>query len=364
MDHNLKDIFELFQTNADFREGHLYGNGHIHDTYFIETVQTDQDNYILQRLNNHVFKDIPKVQKNIERITQHLREKISLLPGSDIKRECLELIFSRDGKSWITDREGNYWRMYIFITDNKSYDVVDTPERAYEGGKAIGRFQAMLADLPGMPLFETIPSFHDVEKRIDNLIRVLKKDPVGRERVTERETEFILRRSDDMRIINQLGREGKIPVRITHNDTKFNNILFDQNDRSLCVIDLDTVMPGYFHSDFGDTIRTGANLASEDEKDLSAIEMDISLFEAFASGYLSEMRDTLNNVEKEYLAFAPLLMTYEQALRFLSDYINGDTYYKISHENHNLERARAQIKLLERMESQFVTMQAMIRKLI
>ncbi|MBP1674729.1 MAG: Mucin-desulfating sulfatase, partial [Bacteroidetes bacterium] len=214
----------------------------------------------------------------------------------------------------------------------------------------------------GKPLYETIPSFHDVEKRIDNFMNTLKKDPVGRVKETVRETAFISKRADDMRIIQKLGREGKIPVRITHNDTKFNNILFDENDKSLCIIDLDTVMPGYFHSDFGDAIRTGANVAAEDEVDLSKIKMDIDLFGAYASGYLSETSNTLNAIEKEYLAFSPLLMTYEQALRFLTDYVDGDKYYRVHHRHHNIQRTRAQIRLLESMEEQYQEMQNIIRK--
>jgi thiamine kinase-like enzyme len=222
----------------------------------------------------------------------------------------------------------------------------------------------MLTDLPGEPLHETIPSFHDVEKRIDSFMQILKKDPVGRVKVTTGETDFILKRADDMSVIQKLGKEGKIPVRITHNDTKFNNILFDKNGKSLCIIDLDTVMPGYFHSDFGDAIRTGANVAAEDEADLSKIKMDIDLFGAYASGYLSETNNTLNAIEKEYLAFAPLLMTYEQALRFLTDYVDGDKYYRIHHIEHNIQRTRAQIRLLESMEEQYPEMQNIIRKLV
>ena len=364
MEHDLKDLFECFTTDGTYLSGESFGSGHIHESFHIRTAEVDEDDYLLQKLNSKIFRNIPELQDNIERVTVHLRKKISLIPGSDVKRECLQLIPAKNGTSWITDSNGSFWRMFIFIADHRSYDIVDSPGKAYEGGRAIGRFQALLADLPGKPLFETIPSFHDVEKRIDGFMRILKEDPAGRIEVTEAETNFIMKRTDDMKIIHWLGREGKIPVRITHNDTKFNNILFDKNDKSLCIIDLDTVMPGYFHSDFGDAIRTGANIAAEDEKDLSRIKMDISLFEAYAKGYLSETSNILNAVEKEYLAFAPLLMTYEQSLRFLADYIDGDRYYKIHHEHHNLQRTRAQIRLLQSMEEQYGKMQEIIRKLI
>ena len=364
MGYDLKKIFDSFTADGSFAEAVPCGSGHIHDTFRVETFEKDKDDYILQRLNNNVFRNIPQLQENIERVTKHLYHRLLSVPGADIKRECLTLIHAKNGKSWIEDEEGNFWRMYILIPNHRSYDIVDTPDKAFEGGKAIGRFQALLTDLPGKPLHETIPSFHDVEKRIDNFMNTLKKDPVGRVKETVRETAFISKRADDMRIIQRLGKEGKIPVRITHNDTKFNNILFDENDKSLCIIDLDTVMPGYFHSDFGDAIRTGANVAAEDENDLSKIKMDIDLFGAYARGYLSETNNTLNAIEKEYLAFSPLLMTYEQALRFLTDFVDGDKYYRIHHKHHNIQRTRAQIRLLESMEEQYGEMKGIIKKLV
>lgn len=364
MVHDLKEIFYRFKAEGTFLEGTPFGSGHIHETYRIVTSESDRDDYVLQKLNNNVFRNIPELQENIERVTLHLQKKISAVPGSDIRRECLIMIPSKGGESYITDTYGNFWRMFIFIRDHRSYDIVDSPEKAFQGGRAIGRFQALLSDLPGLPLNDTIPFFHDVEKRIDNFTRTLEMDPANRAADSKYEIDAMVTRSEKMRIIHQMGREGKIPVRITHNDTKFNNILFDENDKSLCIIDLDTVMPGYFHSDFGDAIRTGANRGAEDETDLSKVGMDIKLFEAYAKGYLSETRDALNTVEKEYLAFAPLLMTYEQTLRFLTDYLDGDTYYKIHHVHHNLQRTRAQLRLLESMEQQYEEMKRIIKKLV
>lgn len=362
MDQNLKKIFNRFSADGTFSEGEPYGSGHIHDTYRILTHEKDKDDYILQRLNSRIFKNIPELQHNIERVTNHLNLKLSSIPGSDVKRECLTLIPSKDGKSWITEEKGEYWRMYIFISNHKSYNIVGSPRKAYEGGKAIGRFQAMLADLPGEPLYDTIPFFHDIERRLETFNRILKGDPVKRVKKITKEIDFVLKRADEMKIILKLGREGKIPLRITHNDTKFNNILLDENDKALCVIDLDTVMPGYVHYDFGDAIRTVANIAAEDEKELSKIKMDISLFESYTKGYLSETREILNITEKEHLAFAPRLITYTIALRFLTDYIDGDNYFKIHHEDHNLQRARAQFKLVESMEEQYSLMQEIIDK--
>lgn len=364
MGYNLKEIFALFSAEGTFLSGEPFGNGHIHDTFRIETKEKETDDYILQRLNNRVFKNIPELQYNIERVTIHLRNKLLSIPGSDIKRECLTLIPAHDGKSWIVDDEGNYWRMYIFILNHRSYNIVDTPDKAFEGGKAIGRFQAMLADLPGKPLYETIPFFHDIARRLDNFNSTIKEDPANRVEKTRPEIDSILKRAEEMKVILRLGKEGKIPVRITHNDTKFNNILLDENDKALCVIDLDTVMPGYVHYDFGDAIRTAANIAEEDEKELSKVKMDINLFEAYAKGYLSETRGTLNSVEKEYLAFAPRLITYIIAVRFLTDYIDGDHYFKIHHEHHNLQRAKAQLKLVESMEEQYESMKNIIHNLV
>jgi hypothetical protein len=364
MNYDLKEIFDYFTPDGTFLTGEPYGSGHIHDTFRVETKETDKDNYILQRLNNKIFKNIPALQHNIERVTVHLRSKLLTVPGSNIKRECLILVPARDGKSWITDKDGNFWRMYIFISNHRSYNIVDSEDKAFEGGKAIGRFQAMLADMPGDPLNETIPRFHDIENRLEILEHTIKSNPVDRVESVRWEIDQYLKRGEEMKTILKLGREGRIPLRITHNDTKFNNILLDENDKALCVIDLDTVMPGYVHYDFGDAIRTVTNTAAEDEKDLSKIRMDINLFKAYARGYLSETGSTLNNVEKEYLAFAPKLITYTIGVRFLTDFIDGDNYFKIHHEFHNLQRTRAQLKLVMSMEEQYGEMQKIIRELV
>jgi hypothetical protein len=233
MDYNLKEIFGYFAADGTFLNGEPYGSGHIHDTFRIKTAENGKDDYILQRLNNKIFKNIPELQHNIERVTVHLRNKIGAIPGSDIKRECLRLIPSQEGKTWIVDNEGNFWRMYIFISNHHSYNVVDSPDKAFEGGKAIGRFQAMLSDMPGGPLFETIPWFHNIEKRLETFTGKIKENPVGRVETVVNEIDQILSRAEEMKIILRLGKEGKIPLRITHNDTKFNNILLDENDKAL-----------------------------------------------------------------------------------------------------------------------------------
>jgi hypothetical protein len=363
MNPNLKEIFEQFDADGTFSSGEQIGNGHIHDTFSIVTSETDKDNYLLQKLNNKIFTNIPELQGNIERVTAHLRNKLSVVKGADLKRECLNLIPAHNGKSWIVDNEGNFWRMFLFISDYRSYDIVDSPDKAFEGGKAVGRFQAMLSDMPASALYETIPGFHDIENRLAAFKNKIHENPSGRLKDVADEINLLLKRAEKMKIIYQLGKEGKIPLRITHNDTKFNNILLDLNNKALCIIDLDTVMPGYIHYDFGDAIRTAANIAAEDESDLSKIEMDTVLFEAYSEGYLSETRDTLNETEKEHLAFAPLSITYTIAVRFLTDYLDGDKYFKIHHLDHNLQRTRAQIKLLMSMEAQYDSMRRIIRKM-
>ncbi len=363
-DTGLRKIYGCFKAEGTFLSGQPFGPGHIHDTYRIETAEKHCDDYILQRLNNSIFKDIPRLQENIERVTAHLRNKLSAIPGSDLKRECLTLLEDRDtGRSWHIDEQGNFWRMFIFISDHRSYERVDSHHKAFEGGKAVGRFQALLSDLPGDPLHETIPDFHNIVKRLETFHRVISDDPAGRVSSSGKEIAEITKREEEMKVIIRLGEEGKIPLRITHNDTKFNNILFDSNDKALCIIDLDTVMPGYVHYDFGDAIRTASNTADEDSHDLSSVSMDTGIYEAYAKGYLAETKGTLNSTEKEYLAFAPKLLTYIMATRFLTDYLDGDKYYKIKYPLHNLQRNRVQITLLRSMEVNYKKMQQIIHNI-
>lgn len=365
MEPDLKRIFSRFRTEGSFLEGKSFGPGHIHDTYRIITAERACDDYILQRLNNNVFRDIPRLQENMERVTAHLKWKIAAIEGSDAKRECLSLVPDREtGKSFITDDEGRYWRMFVFITNHRSYERVDSRQKAFEGGRIIGRFQALLADLPGEPLHETIPDFHNIARRLETFHSVVADDPAGRSASVREEINEITFREEEMKTILRLGAEGRIPLRITHNDTKFNNILFDSNDRALLLIDLDTVMPGYVHYDFGDAIRTATNRAEEDATDLSSVSMDIEIYRAYAEGFLSEARNTLNATEIEYLPFAPKLLTYIMATRFLTDYIDGDHYYKIKYPLHNLQRVRVQLTLLRDMEAQYDNMVQIINNII
>ncbi|MDX9811334.1 MAG: aminoglycoside phosphotransferase family protein [Bacteroidales bacterium] len=357
------EIFSMFRVPGSKPCFEPFGNGHIHDTWAVSIAEKEGYEYIIQRLNHNVFRNIPGLQENIERVTEHIRNGSGKTRRSGISGNSLTLIPANDGKSWIKDDNGDFWRMYLFIRNHRSYNIVDTPEKAFEGGRAIGQFQFMLSDLPGKPLNETIPWFHNIEKRLGTFFQVLGKDICKRASVAADEINFVTARTEKMTVIEKAGREGSIPLRITHNDTKFNNILFDTDDRALCLIDLDTVMQGYVHYDFGDSIRTAASSAAEDEKDLSKVRVKTDLFEGFARGYISETRDFITSEEKELLAIAPQVITYTMAVRFLTDSLDGDHYYKIRNPEHNLQRARAQLKLVESMEQEYGVMASIIKRL-
>jgi Ser/Thr protein kinase RdoA (MazF antagonist) len=360
--NNLQSIIKHFSTAGTILTAFPYGSGHINDTYKVETVEPGCHNYILQRINHKIFRNVPGLMDNIDRVTRHIRMKLENIPGADPNRQGLTLIPTLDKKSFYQDPDGNFWRMYLFIEDNRSYDIVDTPEKAFEGGRMFGNFQSMIADLPGAPLHETIPDFHNIDMRLETMRKTIERDPVSRAGKVHAEAAFVLERAEEMGTILHLGQQGLIPQRITHNDTKFNNVLLDRNDRGLCVIDLDTVMPGYVHYDFGDSIRTSTNTGAEDDPDLSKVEMDIRLFEAYTRGFLQETRSTLTPLELEYLPLAGKLFPYIIGVRFLTDYIDGDNYFKIKHEHHNLQRARAQFKLLQSMERQFAAMKTIVMR--
>jgi Ser/Thr protein kinase RdoA (MazF antagonist) len=360
--NNLQEVTRHFAIKGTILSVFPYGSGHINDTYRAETAEPGCYNYILQRINHRIFKDVPGLMENISRVTSHIRLKLENTAGADPDRQGLTIIPALDGKPYFEDQDGNFWRMYIFIEDNRSYDIVDTPEKAFEGGRMFGNFQSMIADLPGGPLNETIPDFHNIDKRLETLRRTIQANPARRASLVAEEASFVFARAEEMGTILHLGQQGIIPTRITHNDTKFNNVLLDKDDKGLCVIDLDTVMPGYVHYDFGDSIRTSTNTGAEDDPDLSRVEMDIRLFEAYAKGFLQETRTTLTQVELDHLALSGKLLPYMIGVRFLTDYVDGDNYFKIKHEHHNLQRARAQFKLLTSMERQFEAMREIVRQ--
>lgn len=321
--------------------------GIINDSYILRAQEAGQPSYFLQHINHHIFRDVEGLQRNIHAVTSHIRKKILAAGETDVDRKVLQLVPTKAGKLYYQTPEGEYWRVYVLIENAKSQERV-TPESAYLAGVAFGRFQNQLSDLPASELVESIPNFHNMPFRLQQLNEVVAR---GGERLEQTRDilEDILRRADDMCLAERLHAEGKLPKRINHCDTKVNNMLFDEDGKPMCIVDLDTVMPGYVLSDFGDFMRTAANTGDEDDKDLSRIHVDMSIYNAYREGYLSEAT-FLTDTERDLLPYGCKLMSYMQAVRFYTDYLNGDTYYKILYPDHNLVRTRAQMRLLEEQE--------------
>lgn len=354
----LKEVVFKFIEQDESVKIEPLGKGHINDSYRVASSEGD---YVLQRVNHHIFKNVPELQNNILRVTSHITGKLQEKGVSDVDRRVLTLIPAKDGLLYYQDEKGDFWRLMLFIKNSKSYEEVN-PELAYSAGMAFGEFQKMLADLPGEPLFETIPNFHNMEVRLETFREAVKANRAGRlDQVAELVRE-IEERAEEMCKAEKLHREGLLPKRINHCDTKVNNVLFDEDDQVLAVVDLDTVMPGYVLSDFGDFIRTGANSGAEDDKNLDNVSLDLAIFEAYAKGYLKNAASFLTDIEIENLAFGAKLLTYMQTVRFFSDYIDGDKYYKIAYPEHNLVRTKAQFKLLQSLEENYETMQKLVLK--
>jgi len=350
LNYNLKEISSAFLIKGEVEYVVPYGSGHINDTFRIKNAQKDQPDYLLQRINRYVFTNPPALIDNINLVTLHIREKLKGVNGFNPDTETLTLIPAQNNLFYHLDGAGNYWRMYYFLKDTNSYDIVTTYNQAYQGGKAFGRFQACLSDMDAALLVETIPDFHNIEKRMEKLKQVIIDNPLNRVSELDEQLRFVFAREEKMKTILILGRNGQLPVRITHNDTKFNNVLLDQNDQAQCVIDLDTVMPGYVAYDFGDAIRSSANTAAEDEKELDKIDVNLEIFKAFTAGYLKETHVFLTGNEITSLTLGALLLPFLVGLRFLTDYIEGDKYFKINTPGHNLQRAKAQFQLLKKLE--------------
>ena len=349
---------------GDFMFGKPYGSGHINDTFAVTYSQGHKPvKYIQQRINDHVFREPAKLMENIARVTDHQRRKRPETGQSEINRFCLQLVRAKDERPFHIDEEGKYWRTYIFIEDAHSYDVVETPKQAYEAAAAFGRFQKTLVDLPGGRLHEIILDFHNTGKRFETLQQAIQADAFDRVKLCEKEIAFARERRAISSVLVDLLAAGRLPERISHNDTKLNNILFDDLTQSgICVIDLDTVMPGSALYDFGDLVRSSTISAAEDEKDLDKVYMQIPMFEALARGYLAETRDFLTDLEKEHLTFSGRLIAFELGLRFLGDFLNNDTYFKTKFDQHNLVRCRTQFRLVQSIEENEEQMQQIIEQ--
>ncbi len=348
MDRNIKEIISHFNIKGEYQDFEKVITGHINDSYLIRTSMQEHPGYFLQWINNYIFKDVEGLMNNISVVTQHLSEKRSSQENHSCK--VLNIIPTTQGNNYFVDAEGEYWRLYSFIGGTHVYDVVENTEIAFEGGKAFGIFISLLADLPADRLTETIPDFHNMEMRMESFYNSVRIDPADRVKQITAEIEFVKQRAEEMMSIPALIKTGELPIRITHNDTKFNNILFDKNEQAICIVDLDTVMPGSILFDFGDAIRTGANTASEDEKDLSKVDINLPIYKAYTQGFIKSTRHTLTSVEIENLSFSARFMTFIIGLRFLTDFVDGDPYFRTLYANHNLDRARVQFRLLEAME--------------
>jgi Ser/Thr protein kinase RdoA (MazF antagonist) len=350
---NLQPIAASFQVEGRFMEAVTYTSGHINDTYAVcFQAGKDERRYILQRINHLVFKQPELLMENIARVTHHARAQV-LASGGDPDRETLTLVPALDGRPFYRAPDGSYWRTYLFIDGARTYDQVEDLRHVYTAARSFGKFQKMLSSLPGGRLHETIPDFHHTRKRFEAFCQALADDPAGRAVTVKPEVEFVLVRADQTSQVVDLLEQGLLPERVTHNDTKLNNVLIDDHTgEGVCVIDLDTVMPGSVLYDFGDAVRVGACTGAEDELDLSKIGFSLAMFERLAHGYLEAARDFLTPLEIEHLAFSARLITLEQGIRFLTDYLNGDIYYKISRPGHNLDRCRTQLKMVAEMEGQ------------
>jgi len=359
--NELQAITRNFQIGGVVNDITPFGGGFINSTYKVTLINVSEE-YVLQKINHQIFKDINLLQSNIKRITDHIRHKLTEAGETDIERKTLTLIPALDGKLYYFDGE-NYWRMMLLISESKTFEAV-TPEYAYYAGKAFGNFQSMLADLPGEPLGETIPNFHNMEFRLMQFREAVKKNAVGRLNEVSDLVAEVEKRADEMCQCERLFREGKLPKRINHCDTKVNNMLFDANGKVLCVIDLDTAMPGFVMSDFGDFMRTAGNTGKEDDLDLNNVSFNMEIFKSYTKGYLESAKKFLTPIEIELLPFGARLLTYMQLSRFLADYLNGDTYYKINGPLHNLQRSKAQFKLLQSIEANYQEMQRFITSII
>lgn len=362
---DIKEVLSCFDFEGKLLEIEKFGSGHINTTYL---AKYESDNkiisYVIQEVNTNVFKNIDALMGNVFAVTSFLREKIKE-NGGDPDRETLNYMKTTEGDLYYRSADEKCYRAYRFVDNSKCCDSVSSAEIFEKSGLAFGRFQKYLSDFPATTLVETIPDFHNTIWRFENeFLPAVKADKAGRAEQCRNEIEFVMNRKNDCCRFTDLIAKGEIPIRVTHNDTKLNNVLFDNDsDEAICVIDLDTVMPGLALYDFGDSIRFGANTCAEDEKDTSKIAIDLDYFKAYAQGFLKEAGESFTQTEKDNLAFSAKLMTLECGMRFLTDYLNGDTYFRTAYPKHNLVRAKDQLALVADMEKHMDEMESIIKSL-
>jgi hypothetical protein len=355
----MNNILNHFKLKTEIVEIKPLKIGHINDSFILSGKNPDDESYFLQKINHNIFKDVQGLQNNIRIVTDHLRKKYIEAGETNIKQKVLQLIPTKDDKLFYKDAEGNYWRMYINIVKTHSYEAI-TPALAYEAGKAYGNFHCMLVDVPASELIDSIPDFHNVEFRVQQMKDAIRDNTAGRLEKTQWMVEELLKRADEMCLPQRLLREGILPGRINHCDTKINNLLFNEKDEPCCIVDLDTMMVSTVLSDFGDFMRTAANTGAEDDTNLDNINVNLEIYEAYTKGYL-EKATFLTQPELDSLALGAKMLTYMQTVRFFTDYLNGDTYYKIQHPEHNWQRTIAQFRLLEQQEQKFDVMQQIVK---
>ena len=359
----ISDIAKKFCFEGEYVSAAPFGSGHINDTFALVFEKNgDKIRYILQKMNKKVFPDTRMLMYNVALVTEFLAEKIRE-KGGDCDRETLKLVRTRDGRSYYTAPDGGCWRAFLFVENTVAYQTVENPEMFEDTGRAFGTFISRLADFDASQLGEVIKNFHDTRDRYRKFEEALNADKVSRAAGVGKEISFVESRKEYCdKVVGMLER-GEIPLRVTHNDTKLNNILIDADTKkAVCVIDLDTIMPGSLLYDFGDAIRFGCSTAAEDEKDLGKVDFDVMLFEAFTKGFLHGIGDSITQKERENLAFSAILMTYECGMRFLTDYLDGDNYFKTAYPEHNLVRCRTQFRLVELMEKRLEEMNLIVRK--
>jgi Ser/Thr protein kinase RdoA (MazF antagonist) len=357
-------IVPHFRFEGEFIRAEPYGFGHINDTYaaHFQTPDAHIRRYLMQRINHYVFRDPERLMHNIAAVTNHLRGRIAAA-GGDPERETLNIIPTVEGKACHRTLEGYWWRAYVFIEGAQTYQIAESLDHVYSAGKAFGNFQRLLGDFPANELHETIPGFHHTKKRFEAFIEALERDVHSRAQFAKDEIEFVLRRGEETPVLVELLERGQLPKRVTHNDTKFNNVMIDdETGDGVCVIDLDTVMPGSSLYDFGDGVRSITNTAAEDEQDLSRVQFSLVKFKHFTKGFLDATRDFLTPSEADLLPFSARLMTFEVGLRFLTDYLNGDVYFKTHRQDHNLDRCRTQFRLVREMEERSDQMMRLVQR--
>ena len=356
---NIDEVVREFQIDGEFVAASPYGSGHINDTYCAVFCQRRvAERVVLQRINTHIFTQPDALMENIQRVTAHIARQMA--GEADSGRRVLTLIPARDGRAWHVDAEAGFWRAWRFIPNARAYDAVETAEQAFQAARAFGRFQQLLVSLPPPRLHDTIPDFHHTPKRFKALKDAIVLDTANRAVLARREIEFAFARQPIVGVL----LDAEFPERVTHNDTKFNNVLLDDaTGEGICVVDLDTVMPGLALYDFGDMVRTATSPATEDERDLSRVTMQMPMFQATVRGYLASTTGFLTIGEKELLAFSGKLITFEMGIRFLADYLAGDTYYKVHRDGHNLDRCRTQFKLVESIEQQEESMNRIVESI-